>query len=130
MSDEKKVLHVKKFDGGRRSPAEFFRQQMYSKMVCSTCGDPPAMRIRFMADAAEFKRREPDVYAMLEVRMGGKVTFPTKYGPMVHVESVFACDNCKTSARRMAAKKPDWVICEFEEMGLEESHHALIQVPK
>lgn len=132
MSDEKpKVVHVKKFDAERgRSPAEFFRQAMYHGAQCSTCGAPPAMRIRFLADAEEFRRREPDIHAFLALKMGGDPTFPTKYGPMIHIQSVFACDMCKTSARRMAAKKPSWVIADFEEMGLEESHPLSAQVPK
>lgn len=129
MSDNKKALHVKKFDGGRRSPAEFFREQMYAKQTCNTCGGPPAMRIRFLADAAEFKKRNPDVYKLLLIRLGTDPAFDTKYGKMIHVESWFACDNCKTSARRLAAKKPTWVIADFEEMGLEETHASVIQVP-
>lgn len=118
----------KAFQG--RTPAEFFRQHVYKQAECSTCGDPPAMRIRYLAPEDEFKKREPQVYAVICARIGGDPCFDTKYGRMLHVESVFACDRCKTSARRMAAKKPSWVIAEFEEMGLEESHPLLIQVPK
>jgi hypothetical protein len=123
---DSKIIHVKQFDGGRRTPAEYFREQMYAKSQCTLCGGPPAMRIRYMAEASEFKRREPEVWAVLTAKIGGDPTFPTKYGPMVHVESIFACDLCKHSARQMAAKKPDWVICEFEETGLEESHPTVV----
>lgn len=131
MGDEKKVLHMRKFDGGNRSPAEFFRQQVYANTKCSMCGGPPAMRIRFLAPVDEFQRREPEIYAALVLKMGGgDPSFPTTYGKMIHVESVFACDQCKQGARRAAAHKPDWVLCEFEEMGLEEKHPLIIQVAR
>lgn len=128
--EKSKVIHLKKFDNGNRTPAEFFREQMYAKMQCSTCGDPPAMRIRFLCPLDEFKKREPQAYQMLILKFGGDPTFDTKYGKMVHMQSVFACDKCKTSARRVAAHKPSWVIAEFEEMGLEENHPTIIQVPR
>lgn len=131
MSDEKpKVLHVKKFDGGRRSPAEVAREILFKGMSCSTCGDPPAMRIRLIADADEVKKRMPDAFAALTLAMGGKPTFQTTYGEMIHLESIFACDRCKAGAKRYAAHKPDWVIAEFEEMGLESSHPLVVQVPR
>jgi hypothetical protein len=131
MSNEKpKVVHVKKFDGGRRSPAEYAREMMYKGTKCSTCGGPPAMRIRMLADASEFQKREPQVWALLCAKMGGSPTFKTKYGDMVHIESIFACDRCKAGAKRFAAHKPSWVVCEFEEMGLDSSHPLVVQVPR
>lgn len=131
MSDEKpKVLHVKKFDGGRRSPAEFAREVMFKGTVCSTCGDPPAMRIRLLADASEVQKRMPDEWAQLVKVIGGNPTFKTTYGEMVHIESIFACDRCKAGARKYAAHKPSWMIAEFEEMGLDSSHPLVVQVPR
>jgi len=127
---EQKIIHVRKFDNGRRTPAEYFREKVYAHTECSFCGDKPGMRIRYIADAEEFKKRNPDVYKLLCIRIGGDPAFDTTYGKMIHVNSEFACDRCKTAARKMAAHKPDWIIAEFEEMGLEENHKLVIPVSR
>lgn len=132
MSDEKpKVVHVKQFDGGRSTPAEYFRKTMYSGITCSTCGDPPAMRARFLAPIDEFRKKYPKELMQLVLLLGGKdPSFPSKYGRLVHVQSLFACDKCKTSMRKAAARVEDWMIVEFEEMGLDESHPIVVAVPR
>lgn len=132
MSNGKqKVVHVKQFDGGRSTPAEYYRKAMYAGQKCSTCGDPPAMRARFLAPMDEFRKKYPRELAQLILMLGGQDPgFETTYGRMVHVQSLFACDKCKTSLRRMAAKKEDWFLVEFEELGLEESHPLVVAVPR
>lgn len=132
MSDAKKTktVHVKKFDGGRSTPDEYFRKTMYSGMECSTCGGPPAMRARFLAPIDEFRAKYPRELMQLVLMLGGKdPSFPTAYGRMVHVQSLFACDQCKTSLQRLAAKKEDWFVVEFEEMGLSSTHKLVVAVP-
>ncbi len=117
------AVHVKKFDGGRRTPAEYHRELVYGNKQCSTCGEPAAMCAKLLADDAEFLRRHPNEYLVLINRFGGDPSFETKWGKMVIVEIIYACDQCKNGMRRfVAARQQDWMHVEFDEMGLEESH--------
>lgn len=117
------AVHVKKFDGGRRTPAEYHRELVYGNKQCSTCGGPAAMCCKLLADDAEFLRRHPNEYMVLINQFGGDPSFETKWGKMVIVEIIYACDQCKNGMRRfVASRQQDWMHVEFDEMGLEESH--------
>jgi hypothetical protein len=119
----KKAVHVKKFDGGNRSPAEYHRQVVFAGKTCSTCGDPAAMSAKIMADDAEFRRRHPDAYMFLINKFGGDPSFKTKWGLMVTVEVIYACDRCKDSLRKYAATvQKDFMHVEFDEQGLDSSY--------
>jgi hypothetical protein len=122
MSNEK-TIHMKKFDGGRRTPAEYHRQLVYGNRQCSTCEQPAAMAAKILADDEEFRRRHPDAYIVLMGRFGGDPAFDTKWGKMVTVEVIYACDQCKDGMRRFVAhRQKDFMHVEFDEMGLEETH--------
>ena len=116
-------VHMKKFDGGRRTPAEYHREAVYGGKTCSTCDQPAAMAAKMLADDVEFMRRHPDAYMALINKFGGDPSFETKWGKMVTVEVVYACDQCKNGMRRfVASRQQDWMHVEFDEVGLEESH--------
>lgn len=122
------IIHVRKFDGGRRTPAEVHRELAIAHR-CSTCGEPAAMKIHFLAPLDEFKRREPEAFALAVRQMGGRdPSFQTTYGRMVRIETLYACDLCKVSAKKYAARKPDWQLVEIDEMGLETSHPTQVAV--
>lgn len=129
MSERSKIIHLKKFDNGRRTPAEVHRELGIAHQ-CSTCGDPAAMKAHFIAPEDEFKRREPGLYALAVAQLnGGDPSFHTLYGKMIRIETVYACDLCKVGLKKYAAKKPDWVLVEFDETGLSSSHPLVVQVP-
>lgn len=134
MSDDAKkpeVIHVKKFDGGNRTPDEVHRQLAFGKKRCVGCGsDKPAVRFRTLCPADELMKRNPDVAATIMAlnREGPQLpTIDTKYGPMVLVADVVACDNCKGEAERAAAKGPSWLIVEIDRMGLASTHKTVVQ---
>jgi hypothetical protein len=122
MSDNK-TIHMKKFDGGRSTPAEYHRKTVYAGRACTTCGQPAAMSAKLLADDAEFLRRHPEAYMALINRHGGDPSFETKWGKMVTVEVVYACDQCKDGMRRfVASRATDYMHVELDEAGLEESY--------
>lgn len=120
MSD---TIHLKKFDGGRRTPAEVHRELVLKGKHCHTCGQPAAMSAKLLADDAEFRRRHPDAYLFLINKFGGDPSFETKWGRMVTVEIIYACDQCKNGLRRFAAARAkDYMHVDFDEGGLEETY--------
>lgn len=126
MSDDKRAasaVHVRKFDGGKRTPAEVHRELVLGGKECSTCGGPAALAAKLLGEDAEFRRRHPDAYMVLIQRFGGDPSFETKWGRFVVIEVIYACDRCKAGMRRFAAaRQQDWMHIEFDEMGLEETH--------
>lgn len=128
-----KPVHIHRFDGGHRTPAEYYREHMFSRQQCSFgCAEPVALKARVLADAAEFARREPESYLALAVKAGGAdPAFPSTYGPLVLVETLYACDRCKDSLRHSCAGRvrAGYMFAEFDETGLESSHPVAVQVP-
>lgn len=129
------VLHIKKFDGGRSTPDEFHRQHGFSRASarCTVCGAPSAIRIRVLAQLSELTKRQPElVGAIAASNPNGPYvpTIKTTHGDMVLISDVGACDNCKVSAERTAAKHPSWVIIEIDRMGLASTHKTQVQVPQ
>lgn len=118
MSDAQKkpeVRHVKKFMGGRMTPDEVHRA--LGLRVRCLCGQPAAIRIKVLAPLQEVQDRNPQFVAMVAASNpdGPFVpTIPSKYGNLVKLSDVGACDNCKTEAERVAAKHPSWCIVEID----------------
>lgn len=117
------TIHLKKFDGGRRTPAEVHRELVFRGKSCSTCDEPAAVAAKLLADDEEFRRRHPDAYMVLINRFGGDPSFETKWGRMVTVEVIYACDRCKGGLAKFAAQRAkDYMHVEFDEGGLESSY--------
>lgn len=117
------TIHVRKFDGGRRTPAEVHRELALGGRSCSTCDGPAAVAAKLVADDEEFRRRHPDAYMALIARFGGDPAFETKWGRMVTVEVIYACDACRGGlARFVASRAKDYMHVEFDESGLESSY--------
>lgn len=136
MSDEEtkkkpEVVHIKKFDGGRSTPDEMHRKFAFGPRRCHSCGGPPAIRIKVLMEAKEMLARSPDVAAtIIALNKEGPFlpTVATKYGPMVLVSDICACDLCKTEAEKAAAKGPSWCIVEIDRMGLASTHKPVVSV--
>lgn len=135
MSNDKKspVVHIKKFDGGRRTPDEMHRQYTYRGKRCRTCNsDKPAIRIRVLVELQELTKRNPEFVAMIMTSNPNGVAVPTiktKYGAMVKVTDEVFCDNCKVGAERAAAKGPSWALVEIDR-GLKDNFKPVVQVPR
>jgi hypothetical protein len=125
------VIHMKKFDGGRRTPDEMHRQEAYGpKAKCAMCKGKPAIRIRVLMQLAELVARSPEYVAGIVASNpeGPFVpTIPTTYGPMVKVSDVFFCDICKTDGEKEAAKGPSWAIVEIDRQGLGKTFAPMVQ---
>jgi hypothetical protein len=127
MSDEKKVIHVTKFDKGQRTPAEYHREYALGNRSCDFCGLPAAIRIKVFADPKEFVQRKPELAAAIMATNPRGPFLPgveTVWGTMVKVEDACACDLCKESGvRALGSKWPkDWCHHEVDRFGLESEH--------
>lgn len=129
---KKQVLHMKKFDGGRRTPDEVHREYALGNKRCVICKGPPAIRIRVLVQLSELQIRSPDyVIAIAASNPDGPYvpTIPTKYGPMVKISDVCFCDLCKVDGEKEAAKGPSWAIVEIDRQGLGKNFNPVVQVP-
>ena len=135
--DKKKmpeVIHVKRFDNGNRTPAEYHREYGLRK-PCAFCGNPAAIRIKVFADPKEFQKRHPEMAAAIVATNPRGLFIPaveTVWGPMVKVEDCGACDLCKESAVRSMGSKwsKDWCHHEVDRQGLESSHKQVFAAPR
>lgn len=108
--------HMKKFMGGRYTPNEVHRAVGIRKK-CSVCSQPAAIRIKVYASLEEMIKRNPNfVAAIMASNPDGQFvpTIDTKWGKMMKLSDVGACDNCKTEAEKVAAKHPDWCFVEID----------------
>lgn len=126
------VVHVKTFDGGRRTPDEMHRQLAFGPYKkCTGCGSAkPAIRLKTLCPADELMKRNPNLAAtIMAMNKEGPYlpTIATTYGPMVLVADVVACDHCKVEAEKAAAKGPSWLIVEIDRMGLANTHKPVVQ---
>jgi len=131
---KQQVVHVKKFDGGNRSPAEVHRQYGLNGHRCHFCQEPAACKARVLAELTELEKREPEFVAIIKAtnEAGPYVpTIATTYGRMVLMEQIFACTQCTPSMKQALGRRKDtYTIVEFDEMGLEASHPLIIGVPR
>jgi len=133
MSKRGKVVHVKKFDGGRRTPDEVHRELAYGPKRCVICKGKPAIRIRVLMQLSELMARSPEyVNGIIATNPDGPFvpTIATTYGPMVKVSDCCFCDLCKVAGEKEAAKGPSWAIVEIDRMGLGRTFKPMIQVPE
>lgn len=116
-------IHRKHFAGGRETPAEMHRRLVFAGQTCAFCGDPKvALALKMLAQETEFIAKYPNDYLKLLERAGGDPGIDTKYGKMLIVNRVFACDPCKGALRAMAARQPSWILPEFDEGGLDATY--------
>jgi len=98
---------------GTGKTAEQLHYELASK-PCTVCRKPGKIRIRTLAQLAEVIKQAPEIVAAAAAGCeGGMVpTIPTKYGPMVCLTEVWACERCQKDAEKASAKHPSWVIVE------------------
>lgn len=111
----RKPSHIQKFIRGELSARETHIAALNKK--CEQCGRPAVVRLRVLVLLDELIQRNPEMVAqiMLTSPTGSCTipTIPTKYGPMVKVSDIGACDQCRSTAEKAAAKCPSWCLVEI-----------------
>jgi hypothetical protein len=112
-----KIIHLKRFDNGNRTPQEMHAQYAFSPGdKCGGCGAPPITRLTSFAEEAELLKRD----SMLLVLRGADpmkyaaMRTVTKMGPYLRVACVMACSRCTPEAERAAAKHPSWMFVDVD----------------
>lgn len=109
--------HIRKLAGGSMTPQEMHRAIGLRKR-CVGCGQPAAVRIKVLVQLSELVKRQPEFVAqIMATNPEGPVmpTVPTKFGPMVKVSDVGACELCRKTAMVTAARAPSWALVEIDE---------------
>ena len=123
--------HIQKFIKGDLTAREMHIAAMNKK--CEQCGRPASVRLRVLVLLDELVQRNPEFVAQVMVSNSDGTctvpTIPTKYGPMVKISDVGACDSCRSAAEIAAAKCPSWCLVEIS-VPPEDKNPVHIQVPQ
>jgi len=121
---------LQKFVRGDLTPKEMHIAAMNKK--CEQCGAPASLRIRVLVRLEELIEKSPEYVAqIMATNPDGTCTvpiIPTKYGAMVKVSDIGACDRCRTAAEQAAARCPDWCLVEISAPP-EDRNPVHVQVP-
>lgn len=108
---------IQDFLSGKLSAQETHRAAAFHAHPC-ICGRPAVVRIKVLVQLAELTKRQPEMIAQIcATNPDGSwtvPTVPTKYGPMVKVSDIGACENCRADAEKAAARGPSWAIVEID----------------
>ena len=114
--------HMKRFDGGRRTPNEYHREHAFPPSAeCAGCGGPPAVRAIVLAELKEAIK-----HRMVPASLDGRITAAVARtlvdlrgpsGPVKHarISATYSCDNCRKTMEVALAKAPSWCIVEINE---------------
>jgi hypothetical protein len=123
--------HIRKFVSGEMTARETHIAAL--NKPCEQCGRPASVRLRVLVLLDELVQRNPELVAQIMVsNPDGSCTvptIPTKYGPMVKVSDIGACDSCRSAAEIAAAKCPSWCLVEISAPP-EDKNPVLFQVPE
>ena len=127
----RKPEHIQKFLRGEMTPRETHIAAL--NKACEQCGALAAVRLRVLVLLDELVQRSPEFVAQIMVaNPDGSCTvptIPTKYGPMVKVSDIGACDSCRSAAERAAARCPSWCLVEISAPP-EDKNPVHFQVPR
>lgn len=122
------AIHLKRVLGGK-TPAEVHRANTWAGHRCHSCGGPPAVQIASFMEAREFARRSPAAAAILASFRGGRLpVFKSRWGKLVKINEVFACDLCRKGAEIAAARASRESVYVFVDAGPKPWNRAF-QVP-
>lgn len=110
------TIHRKKLFGGRESAEQVHRRLAFPVGSRCACGsEKVAIRIRTLMPASDVVSQHPDWAIRKAMQQGGKLlVVDSKVGKLVVVGEIYACDLCRSTAERVAAKAPSWAIVEIE----------------
>lgn len=106
------IIHRKKLFDGRETAEEIHRRLAFGG-PCTNCGGPPVVKIVVMAPLVDVMSKMPE-YAQLRAAVsGGHIhTVKSRYGELVRLTKIIACDGCKKAAIKAAARPPrGWRDC-------------------
>ncbi len=115
-----KNLHLKRFDGGRRTPQQYHTEFAFSPNArCSSgCGRRPEVRAIVMCPFDEAVKRNmlpegamfnPEIMKLIvTVNEGGKPK------PYVRISVTYACKSCQAEMEKAMAKGPSWCIVDIQ----------------
>lgn len=115
-SEKPKTIHYKKLFRGKETE-EVYRKFAFPPGARCECGGPPALMIRTFALLKDLVEKDPEMYAVLAAKhdMPSPPAFRSKHGPMTMLGMTTACDLCRQTAAKAAAKLPSWVIVDVAE---------------
>lgn len=116
-----KVIHRKKFMGGRISPEEFHSQYAFPiHAKCNLCQRRPMTRAITMIELKEAIKRQPAIAEVIKaspegflqniVQIKGTDGKPMQY---MRLGIAYACKSCTPQLEKTLARAPSHVICEI-----------------
>lgn len=115
-----KNIHIKKFDGGRRTPQEYHRQYAFPPDAkCSGCQAKPAVRAIVMAPLDEAAKR--GIIPEAAKTYAGALMFPhlqpvlvqLTNGWHVRISKAYSCSMCRKTFEQQLAKGPSWCVVDI-----------------
>lgn len=112
-----KVIHLKRFDNGNMTPAEYHSKHAFPKGArCCVCPRRPSMTIRVFMPLDELVKRDAEFIGrmvMNDPEALDKLCVHLTDGVYVRVSSILVCHECSPAAERAAAKgAPSWAYVE------------------
>lgn len=113
---------MKKFMDGKATPDEVWRKFVLKGRPCFGCGNPKgAIIIRVFMPLDEAWARNPELLAQMTIWAASQgvssiptVDFGNPPQPFIRASERVACDNCKVTAERAAARGPSWCVVEIK----------------
>ena|SRR5260221_14568497 len=115
-----RVLHRKKFDGGRRTPNEYHAAESFPLDArCAGCGARPVMRAQVFAPFDECSKRgmlpegaliNPAILQAV-VQLKGASGQPE---PFIRLSVVYSCKMCQKAFEKQCARAPSWCFVDLE----------------
>lgn len=119
-----KVQHIRKFDGGRRTPQEYHAEFGFPPNAkCAACSAKPTVRAIVMMSLDDAEKRGlappgsskmPMLFpalqpVLVQLREAGS---PRWY---VRVSLAYSCSRCRAGFERELAKAPSWAVVEIND---------------
>lgn len=108
---------IQKFLAGDLTAQETHRAAAFHAHPC-LCGRPAVVRIKVLVQLDELIKRQPEMVAQICASNSDGSwtvpTIPTKYGQMVKVSDIGACEVCRADAEKAAARGPSWAVVEID----------------
>jgi len=113
-NEQGKVLEM--FKRGDATPQEVHRKLAFGGKGCDVCSAPAAIRVRMFLPLADVLAKSPE-WAMKEAAKNeGKLPLVDfKHGKHVRVSQAYACERCRATLEREAAKAPSYCVVEIDE---------------
>jgi len=113
-----KKLHMRKFMDGAMTPTEAHQKWGFNGRKCDACSQVAIVKAISMAAIAELNSTEAGQAWLLRLAKDNEGRVPVvelTYGKFVKIGEAFACTRCRPTLEKDIARKPSWVLVEFQE---------------